>query len=259
LTTIRFLLATIVFIPDLIKNSFNFNAFLGGVEIGIWCSIGFITQAMSLQFTSASKASFFSGLGVVFVPLLDYIFKREKRERERDQPETSSHKKSPFHSALIAFLGVAILECGGIEPPHVKDLFLLLTPMAFATSFWRAEKVSRKYPQYTTLTVFGTMLTVSVTSIIWAIFDRSFPLSFSSLKLLFEKIITPPLVAMGLLYIGLICTGWASFSEQSAMQHITAAETTLIYTLEPLAATLFSSLILHESIGLNTGSFAVKI
>ena len=214
---------------------------------------------MSLQFTSASKASFFSGLGVVFVPLLDYIFKREKRERERDQPETSSHKKSPFHSALIAFLGVAILECGGIEPPHVKDLFLLLTPMAFATSFWRAEKVSRKYPQYTTLTVFGTMLTVSVTSIIWAIFDRSFPLSFSSLKLLFEKIITPPLVAMGLLYIGLICTGWASFSEQSAMQHITAAETTLIYTLEPLAATLFSSLILHESIGLNTGSFAVKI
>ena len=51
----------------------------------------------------------------------------------------------------------------------------------------------------------------------------------------------------------------ASLAEQSAMQVVSASETTLIYTLEPLSATAFSGIFLREKLGLTTAIGAVFI
>ncbi len=47
-------------------------------------------------------------------------------------------------------------------------------------------------------------------------------------------------------------TAWSSYVEQSLLKVLTAAETTVIYSLEPLFAAVFSSVFLHEYFGHNS-------
>lgn len=47
-------------------------------------------------------------------------------------------------------------------------------------------------------------------------------------------------------------TAWSSYVEQKAIKTLSAAEITIIYTLEPLFASLFSLLLLGEEFGVNT-------
>jgi threonine/homoserine efflux transporter RhtA len=47
-------------------------------------------------------------------------------------------------------------------------------------------------------------------------------------------------------------TAWSSYAEQSSLKVLTAAETTVIYSLEPLFAAVFSSIFLHEYFGFNS-------
>ena len=103
------------------------------------------------------------------------------------------------------------------------------------------------------------MCTVSLTSIIWAILDKSFPLSYFAMQSLATKILSNKLILTGLLHLGLLCTAWTSFAEQKAMQYISASETTLIYTLEPLTATAFGCIFLKEKFTLTTAIGALFI
>ena len=52
MTILRFILATIAFVPGFFFSRFNFDAILSGLEIGSWCSIGYIFQAIALKTTS---------------------------------------------------------------------------------------------------------------------------------------------------------------------------------------------------------------
>lgn len=47
-------------------------------------------------------------------------------------------------------------------------------------------------------------------------------------------------------------TAWSSYVEQSSLKVLTAAEATVIYSLEPLFAAVFSSIFLHEYFGYNS-------
>lgn len=53
ITAIRFFLASVALAPFLFKQSLE--VLLAGLEIGLWVSIGYITQAIGLETTQASK------------------------------------------------------------------------------------------------------------------------------------------------------------------------------------------------------------
>jgi drug/metabolite transporter (DMT)-like permease len=54
-------------------------------------------------------------------------------------------------------------------------------------------------------------------------------------------------------------TAWSSYAEQCSLKVLTAAETTVIYSLEPLFAAALSSIFLHEYFGFNSmvGAFCI--
>jgi drug/metabolite transporter (DMT)-like permease len=241
---LRFLLASICFLPHVLSFRGNYRAILGGVEIGLWSSVGYISQALSLQHTSASKTAFFSGLGVLFVPLLDFLFRRNKSQ--------NNSKDSHFMAPLLAFCGVAFLEWGGMEAPKIDDIFLAVTPMAFALAFWRVEQLSRRFPEDTPVIVGSLLIAVTLISSVWCYFSGTLPTSIASacglVKLLFSDI----QMIGGLLHTSLLATAFTSYIEQNAMKYISAAETTLIYTFEPLSACAFASLLLNERLGYST-------
>jgi drug/metabolite transporter (DMT)-like permease len=144
------------------------------------------------------------------------------------------------------------LEWGGLEATSWVDLVLLITPAAFAMCFWRSEKFAYKYPAYTQ-TLTGVMLTsVTVYTSLWALLQGRFPLSYTDWHIAAQTISSDRWMIPLLLFQGVIATGWTALSEQRALKVLTAAETSLIYALEPIFAAAFSFAFLHEKIGWNT-------
>lgn len=72
-TTLRFLIGSIGFLPYVLSYKGDLKVIYCSAEIGMWGAIGFNTQAVTLQFTTASKNAFITALCVVIIPILDII------------------------------------------------------------------------------------------------------------------------------------------------------------------------------------------
>lgn len=106
LTTIRFFLASLSLAPFLWKQSPGLIK--AGMEVGLWVTLGYITQALGLQTTDASKSAFICSLTVVVVPLINGLMGR------KIQPTT-------WAACLLALLGVGLLTLQGEEGRKDSD------------------------------------------------------------------------------------------------------------------------------------------
>lgn len=79
LITLRFAIATMLFLPFANLGSVPMTSATvkGGVIVGILLFIGFVTQTIGLEYTSASKSGFITGLLVVFTPLFQILIERK--------------------------------------------------------------------------------------------------------------------------------------------------------------------------------------
>ena len=251
------------------------DVILVGFELGFWCAVGFMAQAIALKHSSASKAALFSSLGVLIPPILDYVEHwitnlgkiNERNEVASDSCQLKSAPisifkkivKSPFFSPFLAMIGAAIIEWGGIEPPRWTDLILLVTPLCFATCFWRSEKHAARFPEATN-TITGLMLSNSaIFFCFWSLLTSTLPFSKSEWQQTWSVLTQDWRNLAILVFNGLIATGWTALSEQKSLKVLTAADTSVIYSLEPIFASAFSFFLLHEEIGMNTFIGAVLI
>jgi len=266
----RFFLATLFFIPAFISyfNSkpVDYGAFIGSLELGFYCAVGFIAQAQILQYTSASKAAFSCGLGVIMPPLFDLIHSTFRRKSTQSKNDKALNNKiqtklcdNPFIPPLIALAGATILELHGLnEPARFSDIYLLITPINFAMCFWKSEKHSRKYPNHTELITATMLLSVTVITLIWTLLTGTLPCDKRSVIDLFN-VLCDWKVASALLFTGIMTTAWTSYIEQNVLKILSAAETTVIYSLEPIFATFFAWIILKEKVSSATMIGAVFI
>ena len=261
--TLRFSLAASIFFPSLLKLGKD-NPILvkGGLEVGIYLSLGYWAQAQSLLTSSASTAAFICSLAVVVVPMLDAIFGSKSAENK------------PWYSSIVspslAVAGVGCLELGGTEVPGVGDLFALLQPIFFGLAFWRVEKHMRNStkPGDTQAFTGAMLLVVALFSMLWTSNDFIAPLLNSNdgdLHLLWNGISEQLAafkdwhVGLAIVWTGVVTTALTSFCENFAMKKLSASESTVIYSTEPLWGAAFASIFLHEKLGYNTGIGAILI
>lgn len=144
-STLRFGMAALATLPFLLSveehhktrrwqqlfdtKSVQFCAALGGLEVGMWNSIGYVAQAVGLETTTASKSAFLCSLAVVIVPILDFLNGRKLATKQ-------------VIGAILAVVGVGILELEGAH--SISDLALssgdlasLIQPLAFGFGFWK--------------------------------------------------------------------------------------------------------------------------
>lgn len=284
---IRFFIASVCFLPHIIGYRGDIGAILGSIELGFWCGLGFIAQAYSLQFNSSGKVAFFCGLGVIMPPIFTYIsnklYATPLGSKEvsptiaknnivgyKHSPRISNKLISAYQylsrevsqllplPSLLALIGGAVLELGGLEAPKWSDLSLLLTPFAFSMCFWRSDQHMKKHPQ-DSIIVTGTLLTTTaVMCLIWTILSKAFPTTRRSALDLIQSISSKKTL-YGFLYTGIISTTITSIIEQWAMKVVSASQITLIYTLEPIFATIFGVLYLHEKLNTSTILGAILI
>jgi len=66
-------------------------------------------------------------------------------------------------------------------------------------------------------------------------------------------------VVLAILWTGIVTTALTSFVENKSMKQLSASESTIIYSTEPLWGTAFAAVTLHEAMGWNTAVGALLI
>jgi drug/metabolite transporter (DMT)-like permease len=191
-----------------------------GFLLGLAMFAGFALQTMGLRFTTPAHSGFLTGLAVLIVPFLARFLLRRR-----------------VHPA--AWLGVALAVAGllaltrpfgeGVAADvRLGDLLTMGCAIAYAFQIIYTSEWSPRHP----LALF-TLLQVGTT------------FALSALFLPFEPVRLAPSPALlgTVLYTGLCMTALAFFVMNWAQRHTTAVRTALIFSLEPVAAALFSHVV----------------
>lgn len=263
LTTLRFGLSAIAFIPFLYFSTSEKTAsktfVLNGMELGMWLIMGFLSQGIALKKSSAAKASFICALGSIMPPLFDVIWKEEVADQviaKKLKLKVVSEKKSmlkkllhwPFTSPLLGCIGAGILELAGLEPPEWGDLLLFVGPVTFSMCFWRSEKFINRHPGQSIMLTAIMLSTAFAISFLYAVFTGVVPYTSMAISELINTVSQKHILA-NLAYISFGVTALVSYLEQRAMVFLSASEITVIYSLEPLFASLSAAFFLNEHIG----------
>ena len=216
------------------------------IEVGAANALGYVSQSVGLQDVDASLSAFVCSLAVVVVPVLDAVV-----DRKRTAART-------WQAAALAAAGVALLSINSmghsVDGPHGAVhglLFTLVQPLAFGYGFYRTEKALAAVPGDLDLTkaslACGAMqlLTVKAVADVWLLSDQwgaaadAFP---DALALLAE----PPAVFGAVVWTGLVTTFGTVLVETLALSEISAQESTVLFSTEPLWGAGFASLALGE-------------
>jgi len=182
-------------------------------------------QTVGLLYTTASKSAFYSGLAVLFVPILSFIFYK------------AAINRSTLISIILAFIGLFLLSfSGNIFSFNIGDFMTILNSATYAVLLLFTSDYVKKHDA-TQLSIVQ-MYFVSIMGFIAAfIFDRWETqislLSFNSL-----------------MFSAVLCTAFAFWMQATAQKFTSASHVALIFTMEPLFGALTSWLLLGEILGL---------
>ncbi len=218
--TARFAVAALAFAPWL--HQLNFRLLRDGGLLGCIYFAECTIALIGLESTSANRAAFIISLNAILVPLSGAILGRNLPTRI-------------LVAAGLAVCGIGIMswEGGGLNQ---GDWLILGCAIGIAVYILLLEAVT---PHHPTLPLVATQLGVmALLSFVWAI------------PQLIEQFETMANHFNGLLYLGLAVTATPIWTQAFAQRWVAAHEAALIYTLEPVFATLFSFWFLGETLGI---------
>jgi drug/metabolite transporter (DMT)-like permease len=206
----------------------------GGVLTGTFLFSGFLLQTLGLQFTSAAKSAFLTGLASVMVPLLAALV-------YRNRPLVSE-----LLGILIATAGLGLMTLEGpIGSMGRGDLLTVGCAAAFAGHIVTLGHYSERMS-------FETLSVVQVgTAAMWAgsLFWWAEP----------QHLAWRPAVVYAVLVTGVLATALAFSIQAWAQRHTTSTRTALIYTLEPVFAWITSYWLVGEGLSKRAAAGAALI
>uniref|UniRef100_A0A2P2QNT5 Uncharacterized protein LOC103338699 n=1 Tax=Rhizophora mucronata TaxID=61149 RepID=A0A2P2QNT5_RHIMU len=239
-SAVRFVVSAIPFLPFVFQARDDLKTRNAGIELGMWVSLGYLIEALGLLTSEAGRASFISLFTVIVVPLLGGMLGAIIPART-------------WFGVLMSALGLAMLECSG-SPPNIGDLLNFLSAIFFGIHILRTEHISRTTKKENFLPLLGyEVCVVAVLSTIWVViggwFDgvEALDQSLWTLAVLWDWLIAFPWIPA--LYTGIFSTGLCLWIEIAAMRDVSATETAIIYSLEPVWGAGFAWFLLGERWG----------
>ncbi len=188
-----------------------------GVLLGLAMFGGFAFQTVGLRYTTPSRSAFLTGLAVLIVPFLARFLLRR-----RVHP-------GAWVGVALAVLGLLALtrpfDASVAADVRLGDVLTMGCAGAYAFQIIYTSEWSARHPlALLTLVQVGTTCALSTLLL---------PLEDVALA-------STPAVWGAVLYLGLAMTAAAFFVMNWAQRHTTAVRAALIFSLEPVAAALFS-------------------
>lgn len=213
-TAARFLLATAILAPML--RGTTREEWRGGAILGLLLSLGFATQTVGLNLTSASRSGFITALYIPFVPLIVLLVYRTLPE------------KLAGAGLVVALTGMILLTRptdlgGGLNR---GDLLTLLCAWCFAAHMVATGAFARRFR------VERLMMTqIAVSALLTTI----------ATPLLETPRLDPTPLLLGMIgYEAVLASVIAIRLQLAAQQVLSPSYTALVYTLEPVVAALTS-------------------
>lgn len=195
-----------------------------GFIIGLTMFAGCAFQIVGLQFTTASKSGFITGLNVVLVPLFLAV-------RYKKAPPVTT-----ILGILVAVIGLGLLTIDSSMVINIGDILTFLAAIAFAL---QVIYISRYSPGQDpiALTIIA-ILTVSVLSAIPGMIFEDIPVELN-----------PPAV-FSLIYTALFCSSFACSIQMTFQKDTSPTHAALIFMGEPVFSMIFAFIFLHERLTL---------
>ena len=219
--SLRFITAFIVLTLILNKRlrKINFRTLKIGSFLGMWLFFGFAFQIYGLQFTTASRSGFITGLSVIIVPILSIFILKHI-------PSLSS-----WLGVILALTGMYFLTGFTEAGFNYGDLLTFFCAVSIAMQIVFLSKYIKDedplvitWLQITTVMILGTIVSFFEAS--------SGGINTGSIAVI--------------VYTGIFATALAIFVQSRAQQFTTSTHTGLIFSLEPVFGALFSFMILDE-------------
>lgn len=197
-------------------------------------------------------------MAVVTVPILDCIWGKQLLRRQ-------------IIGACLAAFGVFALELGGQQTSISEgDVMSLIQPLVFGLGFWKMEAAMEKYPTEAGRLAAAQLLTVFLVSLSYlmcwspmAVADGedSLPDVCNIIPNASEIIawLHDPFIMGMFIWTGIVTTAFTIYMETLALKTLSAAETTLIFSTEPLFGAAFAAIVANEYLGLHDVIGAVFI
>lgn len=213
----RFTLASILmfFIAYKFLKETNIQTVLYGVILGLFLFFAFATQTFGLAYTKSSIVAFITGLNVICVPFLAYFIFKDKV------------RKNVFIASLIAVFGLYLLTMSGKLTLGTGEFLTLICAFLFALQIIFTGKFSKQVNVY--LLVLYQLITVSVLSLGFslALDDTTFGIEYDYT---FYKAV---------LVTAIFATVYAFLIQTYMQQFTTATKTAIIFTMEPVSASIY--------------------
>lgn len=215
----RFLIAAIAFSPYL--RQLNPKLLRDGGLLGVIYFAACALALVGLESISANRSAFLISLNVILVPLFGVLLGRGLSGRI-------------LIAALMAIAGIGILswEGGGFG---IGEMLSISCAVAVALYILVMEKITARHPTLPLVAV--QLATAAGLGMIWALPHAN---QIASIAPHFNT----------LLYVGLGITALPTWTQTQAQRWVSASEAALFYTLEPVFASAFSWLWLHEVLGI---------
>ncbi|HXG01342.1 MAG TPA: DMT family transporter [Bacteroidota bacterium] len=225
MTGVRFFVASLVFLLLFRRKLFPLpqGALHKGVYLGLFLVLGFLAQNVGLEYTTASKSAFITSLMVVFVPVLQFVIE----------------KKAPTIGNLVG-IGVVVAGLWLLTSPegaqfNVGDLLTLLCALLFAVYIVYLD-VASKAMSAAQLTFLQSETCAAVALLASALVeDTFFKPTFS--------------VILSLGYLTLFATVLTTFAQTRFQKETTPTRAAVIFSIEPVWASLLAFIVLDERLG----------
>jgi drug/metabolite transporter (DMT)-like permease len=237
--SIRFSFAAILLLPFFLKKSKNISrsAVLSGLLLGVMYFLGFSTQTIGLNYTTATKSGFITGTCVLFTPIFQYVFEKKKPG------------KGNLIGVFFVLTGLILLSSKGnsiLDIFHelgsgfnIGDFFTLLCAVFFAMYIVYLDIISKKYDYL--LLVF---LQISITAVMGII--SVIILSVSGLENI--KFMFSGSLIFAFLYTSILATVLTTTFQTKYQKIVTPTKAGIIFSFEPVFSAVIAYYFIHEKI-----------
>jgi drug/metabolite transporter (DMT)-like permease len=217
---LRFAIALVGFIPFFPRlKRLNKPIVLMSLMTGFLYFFGFAIQTIGLQTTTAGKTGFITGLSVIIVPFIAWLgFKKPINKRI-------------WIAVVLSVGGMAFLLLEGESGIIIGDLLVIICAFFWAFYIIFNDKFVRMVDIYSYSIIQIIVISFSGFFFSFLIQETYGSITFSVTSLYF------------MIYMGIIVMTLTVLFQNWSQQHVSATQTAIIFSLEPVFAVLFDFLI----------------
>jgi len=226
---LRFLMATALLIIIFFKKLKQLDKTLIklGFVLSIFLFLCYVSATLGIKYTTSAKASFFSCLGVLMIPIILRIFCKEKIPK-------------------YVIISIAMCTAGLFLISYSRDMGFnlslgdIICLTASVTGAAHVVIIGRyAYDMDPVLLAIVQLFFISLWGFGVGFFFEDFPGSIPTFHILV------------LIFLAIFCTAMAFVLQTACQKYINPSRVGLIFSIEPVTGAMFSTLLLGDHLGIN--------